>query len=142
MLDKTAVRQIAKRYADVVCEQLNPKTVILFGSYVNGNPHEHSDIDIAIIFDGYDGNWFDTAVLLQHLRCGIDDDSPAAIEPHLMDETSDPSGFLEHVKKTGEVIFEEVTPQEESKKTFHDIAKPLVHTRDRKFDREEANERR
>jgi len=24
----------------------------------------------------------------------------------LMDETSDPSGFLEHVKKTGEVIFE------------------------------------
>ena len=106
MLDKTAVRQIAKRYADVVCEQLSPKAVILFGSYANGNPHEYSDIDIAIVFDGYNGDWYDTAVLLQRLRRGVDDDTPAGIEPHMMDETSDPSGFLEHVKKTGEVIFE------------------------------------
>ncbi|MCL2874060.1 MAG: nucleotidyltransferase domain-containing protein [Defluviitaleaceae bacterium] len=68
MLDKKEVRAIAKRYADVVCKRLNPKTVILFGSYVNGNPHEYSDIDIAVVFDNYKGNWYDTAVLLQQLR--------------------------------------------------------------------------
>ena len=106
MLDKKTAREIATKYAEEVQKVLNPKIVILFGSYVNGNPHENSDIDIAIVFDGYNGDWYDTAVLLQRLRRGIDDDAPAGIEPHLMDETSDLSGFLEHVKKTGEVIFE------------------------------------
>jgi hypothetical protein len=42
-----------------VCKILNPKTVILFGSYVNGNPHELSDI--AIVFNGFQGDWYDTA---------------------------------------------------------------------------------
>jgi len=106
MLDKTAARQIAQRYADVVREQLNPRTVILFGSYVNGEPHEYSDIDVAVVFDGYTGDWYDTAVLLQRLRRGIDDDTPAGIEPHLMDLTNDRSGFLEHVRKTGEIIYD------------------------------------
>jgi predicted nucleotidyltransferase len=100
-------RQIAIRYTEVVCKEFNPKTVILFGSYVNGNPHEYSDIDIAIVFNDYKGDWYDTAVLLQRLRRGIDDDAPGGIEPHLMDETSDRSGFLAHIKKTGEVIFGE-----------------------------------
>ena len=106
MLDKAEARQIAKKYADIVCEMLNPKTVILFGSYVNGTPHEFSDIDIAIIFDDYNGDWYDTSVLLQRLRRGIDDDAPVGIEPHLMDTTSDRSGFLEHVRRNGEIIYD------------------------------------
>jgi len=35
-----------------------------------------------------------------------------------------------------------ITLQKKSKKTFSDIAKPLVDTKDWKFNREEANERR
>ena len=105
MLDKTAARQIAQRYTDVVCRALNPQSVVMFGSYVNGTPHEYSDIDIAVVFDGYDGDWFDATVLLQRLRRGIDDDSPGGIEPHMMDSTSDRSGFLAHIRKTGEVIY-------------------------------------
>jgi len=105
MLDKREVREIAQKYADAVCEVLNPKTVILFGSYINGNPHEFSDIDIAVVFDGYNGDWYDTAVLLQRLRRGIDDDTLAGIEPHIMDMANDRSGFLEHIRKNGEVVF-------------------------------------
>ena len=44
--------------------------------------------------------------------------------------------------KVAVMYIEEVTPQEKSKKAFRDIAKPLVHTRNWKFDRKEANERR
>ena len=106
MLDKTTVRRIAEKYTEEVCKTLNPKTVILFGSYVNGSPHEFSDIDIAVVFNGYKGDWFDTAVLLQRLRRGIDDDASVGIEPHMMDETNDRNGFLEHVKKTGEILYE------------------------------------
>ena len=106
MLDKAAVRQIAMQYTENVCKILNPKTIILFGSYVNGNPHEYSDIDIAVVFNGYEGDWLDTAVLLQRLRRGIDDEILSGIEPHLLDESNDPSGFVKHVLATGEIIYQ------------------------------------
>jgi hypothetical protein len=52
-----------------------------------------------------DKTWYDTRILLQSLRWNktfID------IEPHLLDKTKDPSGFVEHVIKTGEVIYQAV----------------------------------
>jgi hypothetical protein len=68
---------------------------------VNGNPHEWSDIDIAVIINGFDGNWLETASML----CGLSRNISLDIEPHLLDETCDRSGFVEHVVKTGEVIY-------------------------------------
>jgi len=101
MLDKTTVREIAARYAEEVKNILKPDAIILFGSYVNGEPHEWSDIDIAVVINDFQGNWFETASMLCSLtrRVSID------IEPHLLDETCDKSGFVSHVIKTGEVIF-------------------------------------
>jgi len=101
MLDKETVRQVAAHYADEVKKKLNPTAVVLFGSYVNGNPHEWSDIDIAVVMNGFEGDWLTTASLLCRLGRGINID----IEPHLMDEQHDRSGFLEHVMKTGEIIY-------------------------------------
>ena len=101
MLDKRKVRQIATIYADKVRTTLNPSSVILFGSYVNGKPHAESDIDIAVLINDFKGDWYDTEVLLYRLRRNISFD----IEPHLLDGANDPSGFVEHVIKTGEVIY-------------------------------------
>ena len=106
MLDKTKVRQIAQEYSAEVCRILNPKSVILFGSYINGTPHEYSDIDIAVVFENYQGAWYETSVLLQRLRRNIDDNSGGGIEPHLLEETNDRSGLLSHIRKTGEIIYE------------------------------------
>ena len=102
MLDKKKVRELAFKYADEVRNILEPKSIILFGSYVNGNPHEYSDIDIAVIVNDFQGNWLDMAAALHGLtrRVSID------IEPHMMDEANDRSGFLAHIKKTGEIIYE------------------------------------
>ncbi|MCL2158139.1 MAG: nucleotidyltransferase domain-containing protein [Oscillospiraceae bacterium] len=103
MLDKAKVRKIAHDYSMEVIKAINPDKVILFGSYVLGNPHEESDIDIAVFVHGLDDEtWYNTRILLQHLRWNkyfLD------IEPHLLDETRDPSGFAEHIVKTGEVIY-------------------------------------
>ena len=101
MLDKREVREIAEKYADKVKTTLNPSSVILFGSYVNGKPHADSDIDIAVLMNDFKGDWYDTEVLLYRLRRNISFD----IEPHLLDRANDPSGFAEHVIKTGEVIY-------------------------------------
>jgi len=102
MLGKETVREIAHKFAEEVIKVLSPEKIILFGSYVNGTPWEHSDIDIAIVMNGYQGNRYETRVMLWGLRKQVSID----IEPHLLDETRDRSGFLEHVKKTGEVIYE------------------------------------
>ena len=102
MLDKKTAREIAAKYAEEVKKVLNPKAVILFGSCVSGATHEYSDIDIAIVVSDFEGNWLETVSQLFNLTWNIN----IAIEPHLLDETRDPSGFLAHVKKTGEVIFE------------------------------------
>jgi len=102
MLDKNEVRQIAHKYADLIRQDYDPLRVILFGSYVHGNPNEVSDIDIAVIFKDYVGDWYNTWVKLVNLtrRVALD------IEPHMMDEDDDPFGFLEHVMQTGEIIYE------------------------------------
>jgi predicted nucleotidyltransferase len=97
MLDKTAVREIATRYADEVRKVLNPDAVILFGSYVNGDPHEWSDIDIAVVVNGFKGIGLKRRLCLWTVLGGF--------ESHLLDETCDRSGFVEHVIKTGEVIY-------------------------------------
>ena len=104
MLDKAAVRTIAQKYSEEVKKVLNPMSVILFGSYVNGNPHEWSDIDIAVLVNNIEGEeWYNARILLQKIRWH--EDNFTDIEPHLLDEAHDPSGFVEHVIKTGEVIY-------------------------------------
>jgi predicted nucleotidyltransferase len=104
MLDKERVREIARRYSEEVRKVLNPTSVILFGSYVNGDPHEWSDIDIAVLANNIkDEDWYDSRILLHRI---IRDTDFIAIEPHLLNPDYDPSGFVEHVVKTGEIVYQ------------------------------------
>lgn len=105
MLDKTTVRKIAAEYSEEVKKALNPDKIILFGSYVNGNPHEESDIDIAVFVNDIDGaDWYNARIKLQDIRWNRN--NYINIEPHLLDIDCDPSGFAKHVIKTGEVIYQ------------------------------------
>jgi len=100
--DKEEVRKIAHKYADKVRLEYDPIRVILFGSYINGTPHEYSDIDIAVVFKDYTGDWLKTWSNLFGIKNDVDMD----IEPHMLDDDHDPSGFLEHIMETGEIIYE------------------------------------
>jgi len=102
MLDKDKVREIAANYAYAVRQFHSPKQIILFGSYVNGTPNENSDIDIAVIFDQVEGDYLEEWGRLIRLCRGISYD----IETHMLDEECNRGGFLEHIRNTGEVIFE------------------------------------
>ena len=102
MLDKRKVREIAVKYTDRVRQAYKPKQVIIFGSYIDGSPHADSDIDIAVIFDNVEGDWLETWGQLIGLREGISYD----IETHMLDETCNRSGFLDHIRKTGEIIYQ------------------------------------
>jgi len=75
---------------------------VLYGSYVNGVPHEYSDIDIAIVYNGFDGNWLTVSKDFWKTTENIS----KWIEPVLLDTQEDKSGFAEYVMRTGNIIYQ------------------------------------
>ena len=102
MLDKRTVDRTVRRYIEAVTKELSPAAVVLYGSYAKGNAREGSDIDVAVIFDGFQGDWLKTSSSLWRLRRGISYD----IEPILLDSQDDKSGFVANVYKTGQVVYQ------------------------------------
>jgi len=76
-MDKTDALNIAQRYAKTVKNSFDFQKIILFGSYVKGDYHKDSDIDIAVVFADY-GNRLDRQVELMKLTRAVD----SRIEPH------------------------------------------------------------
>ena len=76
-MDKTDALNIAQKYAKALRAKVDFQKMILFGSYVKGNPHKDSDIDIAVVFSDYHNRW-DRQVELMKLTRLID----TRIEPH------------------------------------------------------------
>jgi len=102
MLDKETVIDTVQRYVEAVKKEFSPSAVVLFGSYVNGAPHENSDIDVGVVFNGFKGDWRKTSTRLWNIAYDISWD----IEPHLLDITQDKSGFVEHVFMTGQIVYQ------------------------------------
>jgi predicted nucleotidyltransferase len=96
-MDKDEVIETVRKYAVKVRDALHPSAVVLYGSHASNSARMDSDIDVAVIFDGFSGDWLETSALLWRLRRDISDD----IEPVLLDSTKDDSGFLQEIMKTG-----------------------------------------
>ena len=101
-MDKREATAVAKQYAQLVAQELKPDKIVLYGSTVNGTRRDDSDIDVAVIFDEFDGDWFQTSVRLSMLRTGISYE----IEPLLRVTSKDRSGFIKEILRTGEVLYE------------------------------------
>lgn len=71
---------IARKYANLVKEEMNVESVYLFGSFVNGRFDSDSDIDIAVIADDFSGDIVEDTLKLMRIRRKID----TRIEPHPM----------------------------------------------------------
>lgn len=91
----------AKRYSELVTKSLHPKMIVLYGSYAKGLAREDSDIDIAVIFDTIGDDFLEKSQYLYKLRREID----IRIEPVLLTQKNDISGFCEEVLKTGKIIY-------------------------------------
>ena len=105
-MDKAAVLEIARKYADEVVKVMSPDKILLYGSYAKGNAREESDIDIAVIYDGFTGDtrdWFQDRVNLSRLVWDVS----TYIEPVLLDVQDDRSGFVREVLRTGEVVYQQ-----------------------------------
>ena len=100
-MDKAAALACARRYAEEVTKELKPEKIVLFGSYANGQAHEDSDIDVAVIFNGFEGDFLRISSWLWSLTWKIS----SHIEPILLDRTDDKSGLVEEILRTGELIY-------------------------------------
>jgi predicted nucleotidyltransferase len=100
-MDRTTALTSAQRFADEVCRIMNPQAIVLFGSYAKGGATEDSDIDVAVIFNGFIGDKWAASTDLWHLINKVDD----RIEPILLDTTNDPAGFADEVYRTGQVLY-------------------------------------
>jgi predicted nucleotidyltransferase len=100
-IDRNAVIEIATRFAKRVVDEMPVRKVTLFGSQVRGNARPDSDIDIAVVVDKLEGDFLDTTNLLHSLSRAVDD----RIEPVLILEGKDPSGFYAEIQRTGENIY-------------------------------------
>lgn len=100
-MDKNEVMKAVADYSELVSKRLKPNKILLYGSYVKGNWHKDSDIDIAIVVDTIGDDYLEIASMLYQFRRNIDD----RIEPVLLEEGRDPTGFLKEILRHGEVIY-------------------------------------
>lgn len=100
-MDKKTVIKRVKKYADTVKKNFPVKKIILYGSYAKGTPREDSDIDVAVILESVDDDFLKSETKLFRLKRDID----PRIEPILLEEKNDKSGFLEEILKIGEIIY-------------------------------------
>lgn len=91
------VINIAKAYAEKVRRIMTPKAVILYGSHAKGTATKDSDIDIAVIVDTIETDYLSAVTQLWSLTRSVNDE----IEPVLLVDGNDESGFLSTVKSTG-----------------------------------------
>lgn len=102
-MDKKEALALARQYASLVVREMNPDKIVLYGSHANGTATDESDIDVAVIFDNFNGDWFSAYTRLAQLRRSIS----SYIEPVLLDNVHDANGFVGEVVKTGEVIYQQ-----------------------------------
>ena len=96
-MDQTTALENAKKYASLVCEELSPCKVVLYGSLANGTFHENSDIDIAIVKETFDDRYWELYKKLNRMTRSID----CRIEPVLLQAKDDITGFLTTVLQSG-----------------------------------------
>jgi predicted nucleotidyltransferase len=95
---------ILDKYIKKVVPFLSPQEIILYGSQARGTARKDSDIDIAVIVDSFDDsnkNYLKVETELNMMCLDVD----LRIEPILLESNIDRSGFLTHIRHTGQVIY-------------------------------------
>jgi len=98
-MDQNIIEKL-KQYAHIVKQTMPAKKIILYGSFARGNEHKESDIDVAVIVDKIEGDYLELSARLFELVSEVD----IRIEPVLLSENSDRSGFIESIMKYGKEI--------------------------------------
>ncbi len=96
-MDKREAISKVKEYRILLKNHFPLEKVYLFGSYAKNTFQADSDIDVAIVVNHIEGDYFSIHPLLWKLRRQVDD----RIEPILIEKDSDSCDFLKEIVKSG-----------------------------------------
>ncbi len=96
-MDKNEVIEKLKKYKVLLEKNFDLYKLYLYGSYATDNFQQDSDIDVAVIVNSVEGDFFSVNPLLWKLRREVDD----RIEPILLEKDKDNSGFFNIIQKQG-----------------------------------------
>ncbi len=96
-MDKREAISKVKAYRMLLKEHIALDKVYLYGSYASNTNRMDSDIDVAIVVQKIEGDYFAIQPLLWKLRRQVDD----RIEPILIERENDLSGFLTEIQRNG-----------------------------------------
>ena len=101
-MDKAQALNLARLYASEVIKEMRPERIVLYGSHAAGQAQAESDIDVAVIFNGFTGDRHRIFTRLWTLTRRVS----SFLEPILLDRADDKSGFAEEILRTGEIIYQ------------------------------------
>jgi len=93
---------------DIIVSSINPRKIILFGSYAYGKPHKGSDIDILVIVDQLHGSRREMRIKIRRLlrKYLIAKDIIIATVKDLEEWENVPQAFLTQIIEKGRVLYE------------------------------------
>ena len=98
-------------YIRSITNVMDVDLIILFGSYAKGNPHEYSDIDLAVVSKELDpkaARWENIKLIEEKANLTLDPDLqllPFTKEAFDNDADSPIGSFIREIKQTGKVIY-------------------------------------
>ncbi len=98
-MDKEQAINLARKYKALVAQKLPLKALYLYGSYSKGNFREDSDIDIAVVVERLNDDYFADTPLLWKLRRQVS----TLIEPVLLTEDMN-NPLYRDIAKTGVLV--------------------------------------
>lgn len=100
MVKKEIMKKV-KRFGALVRERIPVKYILLYGSHAQGKATAESDIDVAVVLEKEpERNFLEMDAELYTIRRSVD----TRIEPVLLVERHDRSGFLREIKAYGQII--------------------------------------
>ena len=100
-MDQKQVIKLLNLFTDKIIKFYKVEKVVLFGSYAKGYSSENSDIDVAVFVNQLDDDFLTAESKLFRIRREINN----RIEPILITQEPDYSGFKEEILKTGKTIY-------------------------------------
>ncbi|MBS7645980.1 MAG: nucleotidyltransferase domain-containing protein [Candidatus Bathyarchaeia archaeon] len=91
-------------YVREVVKRLDPRLVILFGSFGEGDINEGSDVDLIVVADFKEGFLDRIKALMKLNRFGIPVE-PLGYTPEEFDEMKGKNPFIEEILRKGKVLF-------------------------------------
>ena len=104
----TELKSAIDEFVRLLNEGIRVEAIILFGSYVNGKPHEWSDIDVAVISPDFEGQPLSErqSTISRLTYKGPNQVTPTGY-PSSEYHNPGPHSFLREIIATGHVVYPE-----------------------------------